>query len=104
VREFGSRYYREQVVRNRKKPEEILRYLEREIYPAFGNKLLEDVTALDLQALVYRKRDNGREAAAIMIRQVIKLLFDYASSADPSLMQERKCAWHIGYGGRRSNT
>jgi hypothetical protein len=31
-----------------------------------------------VQALVYCKRDNGREAAAIMIRQVIKLLFDFA--------------------------
>jgi hypothetical protein len=49
------------VLRNRKKPEEILRYLEREIYLAFGDKLLQDVTALDVQALVYRKRDNGRE-------------------------------------------
>jgi hypothetical protein len=38
------------------------------IYPAFGDKLLKDVTALDVQALVYCKRDNGREAAAIMIR------------------------------------
>jgi hypothetical protein len=71
VRKFGDRYYREQVMRNRKSPAEILRYLEREIYPAFGDKLLKDVTALDVQALVYRKRDNGGEAAAIATRQVI---------------------------------
>jgi hypothetical protein len=30
VRQFGDRYYREQVVRNRKNPTEIERYLERE--------------------------------------------------------------------------
>jgi hypothetical protein len=66
------------VVRNRKSPAEFLRYLETEVYPAFGDKLLNDVTALDVQAPVYRKRHSGREAAAIKIRQAIKLLFDYA--------------------------
>jgi integrase len=104
VRQFGERYYREQVVRNRKKPEEILRYLEREIYPAFGDKLLQDVTALDVQALVYRKRDNGREAAAIMIRQVIKLLFDYAihsqlATINPATMVATR---YIGRARKRS--
>jgi integrase len=104
VRQFGERYYREQVVRNRKKPEEILRYLEHEIYPAFGDKLLQDVTALDVQALVYRKRDNGREAAAIMIRQVIKLLFDYAihsqvATINPATMVATR---YIGRARKRS--
>jgi integrase len=104
VREFGDRYYREQVVRNRKKPTEILRYLEREIYPAFGSKRLRDVTALDVQELVYRKRDNGRESAAIMIRQVIKLVFDYAvheqlASANPATMVATR---YIGRARKRS--
>jgi integrase len=104
VREFGDRYYREQAMRNRKKPTEILRYLEREIYPAFGDKLLKDVTALDVQALVYRKRDNGREAAAIMIRQVIKLVFDYAvhsqlATVNPATMVATR---FIGRARRRS--
>jgi integrase len=106
VREFGARYYREQVVRNRKKPEEILRYLEREIYPVFGDKLLQDVTVLDVQALVYRKRDNGHEAAAIMIRQVIKLLFDYAihsqvATINPATMVATR---YIGRARKRSRT
>ncbi len=104
VRQFGERYYREQVVRNRKTPTGVLRYLEREIYPAFGDKLLKDVTALDVQALVYRKRDNGREAAAIMIRQVIKLLFDYAihsqlATINPATMVATR---YIGRARKRS--
>lgn len=106
VRQFGDRYYREQVVRNRKSPAQILRYLEREIYPAFGDKLLKDVTALDVQALVYRKRDNGREAAAIATRQVIKLLFDYAiheqqATINPATMVATR---YIGRARKRSRT
>ena len=36
------------------------------------------MNALDVQALVYRKRDNGRIASAMRIRNVIKQIFDYA--------------------------
>jgi hypothetical protein len=43
-----------------------------------GEKTLKDVNALDVQALVYRKRDNGRVQAAMQLRNVIKLIFDYA--------------------------
>jgi integrase len=78
VREFGERYYKEQVVRNWKDPKSIRRYLDNEIFPTFGDKTLKDVNALDVQALVYRKRDNGRIAAAMQLRNVIKQMFDYA--------------------------
>jgi integrase len=78
LREFGERYFQEQVVRNWKNPANIRRYLDNEIYPALGDKLLKDITALDVQALVYRKRDNGRVAAAMQLRGVMKQIFDYA--------------------------
>jgi integrase len=78
VREFGDRYFNEQVVKNWKDPSDVRRYLDNEIYPTFGETFLKDVTALDVQALVYRKRDNGRIAAAIQLRRVIKQMFDYA--------------------------
>jgi integrase len=78
VREFGDRYYQEQVVKNWKKPKDIRRYLDSEIYPTLGDKALKDVNALDVQALVYRKRDNGRIASAMRIRMVLKQMFDYA--------------------------
>jgi integrase len=78
VREFGERYYKEQVVANWKDPKTIRRYLDNEIFPSLGDRLLKDVTALDVQALVYRKRDNGQVSAAIQLRSVIKQLFDYA--------------------------
>jgi integrase len=78
VRDFGERYYKEQVLRRWKNPKAIRRYLDNEIYPTFGEKVLKDVNALDVQALVYRKRDNGRIQAAIQLRNVIKQMFDYA--------------------------
>jgi integrase len=78
VREFGERYYKEQVVRNWKDPKSIRRYLDNEILPTLGEKALKDVNALDVQGLVYRKRDSGRIAAAIQLRMVIKQIFDYA--------------------------
>ncbi len=78
VKDFGDRYFKEQVVPNWKDPKSIRRYLDNEIFPAFGEKTLKDVNALDVQALVYRKRDNGRIAAAMQLRNVLKQMFDYA--------------------------
>jgi integrase len=78
VIEFGERYFTEQVVPNWKDPRNIRRYLDNEIFPSFGEKTLKDVNALDVQALVYRKRDNGRIAAAMQLRNVLKQMFDYA--------------------------
>jgi Arm DNA-binding domain len=71
-REFGERYFEEQVMRNWKNPRDIRRYLDNEIYPTLGDKLLKDINALDVQSLLYRKRDNGHIAAAIQLRGVIK--------------------------------
>jgi integrase len=78
VREFGERYYKEQVLRRWKDPKAIRRYLDNEIFPAFGEKALKDVNAMDVQGLVYCKRDSGRIAAAIQLRMVLKQIFDYA--------------------------
>jgi integrase len=78
VKEFGERYYKEQVMKNWKDPKAIRRYLDNEIFPTLGSKALKDVNALDVQALVYRKRDNGQVSAAIQLRMVIKQIFDYA--------------------------
>lgn len=76
--EFAERYYREVVVRNRKDPRNLRRYLDNEILPALGKKVLSEVTATDVQLLVFRKHDNGQEAAAAEMRNLIKRIFDYA--------------------------
>lgn len=78
LKEFGDRYYAEQVENNLKAPQQIRRYLDSEIYPTLGERRLKEINALDVQRLVYRKRDHGRPAAAMRIRMVLKQIFDYA--------------------------
>jgi integrase len=78
MREFAERHYREVVVRQRKDPRNIRRYLDNEILPALGSKPIRDVTATDVQTMVFRKRDNGQEAAAAELRNLVKRIFDYA--------------------------
>jgi integrase len=78
LREFADRYYREVVVRDRKDPRNLRRYLDNEILPTLGSKTIREVTAADVQTLVFRKRDKGQEAAAAEMRNLIKRIFDYA--------------------------
>lgn len=82
MREFAERYYREVVMRDRKDPRNIRRYLDNEILPAFGSQVLIEVTATDVRTVVFRKRDNGQESAAAEIRNLIKRIFDYAIACD----------------------
>ena len=104
VREFGERYYNEQVMRRWKDPKTIRRYLDNEIFPTLGEKALKDVNALDVQALVYRKRDNGRVQAAMQLRNVIKQMFAYAIetqlvTVNPAVMVATR---YIGKARKRS--
>jgi integrase len=90
VREFGERYFKEVVIPDRKDTTIPRRYLDREVYPAFGAKALGDVTPAEVQILVFRKRDNGFPAAAAVIRNLVKRLYDYAivcgvASINPTL-------------------
>jgi integrase len=78
VREFGERYLKEQVDKNWKDPSNERRYLEKDFFPEFGNRSLKDITVLDIQLVVYRKRDGGHPSAAIHLRNAIKRMYDYA--------------------------
>lgn len=78
VFDFCERYFKEVIERDRKDTRQLRRYLEKEIYPAFRSLQLKDVSAQDVQRLVFRKRDNGFEAAAAELRNFLKRIFDYA--------------------------
>jgi integrase len=104
VHEFAERYFAEQVVPNRKDPKQVRRYFDKQILPAFGRMQLRDVNAHDVQALVYRKRDNGQVQAAIELRNVIKRMFDYATethlvTVNPAAMVATR---YIGKARKRS--
>ena len=78
VKEFGQRYLKEQVEKNWKDPSNERRNLEKAFFPEFGDRFLKDITAVEVQLVVYRKRDGGHPAAAICLRNTIKRMYDYA--------------------------
>lgn len=78
VKAFGNRYLREVVGRARKNPAVIQRYLERDVFPVIGNKPLTSITKQELREIIYARRDEGHEQAALALRNVLKRLWDYA--------------------------
>lgn len=81
VAEFGERFFREIVERDRRDTTIPRRYFDKAIVPAIGNKLVRDVTSEDVRAIIWRKKDEGFDAAAANIRSVLKRLFDFAMTA-----------------------
>lgn len=78
VQYFGGRYLDEVVEKNWKDASNERRYLEKDFFPEFGDRPLKDITVLDVQTVVYRKRDGGHPSAAIHLRNAIKRMYDYA--------------------------
>jgi integrase len=78
VREFGERYLKEQVDGNWKDPSHERRYIEKVFFPEFGDRPLRDISILDVQTVVYRKKNNGHPATALRLRSAIKRMYDYA--------------------------
>jgi integrase len=81
VAEFGERYFRELVAKDRKDIKLPRRYFDKSIVPAIGAKPVRDVTTEDVRAIIWRKKDEGFDAAAAAIRGVLKRLFDFAQTA-----------------------
>jgi len=80
IREFGEEYYKKIVVKDRKNPEGIHRYLLRDIYPAFGEKQLTQVTTEDILQLIEIKKLKGSDSVALELRNLMKRIFEYAIS------------------------
>lgn len=78
VRDFSARYLKEVVEKDRKDPQPIRRYLDREILPRLGSRRVDRVSGGDVQRIVFARRDAGHPAAARAIRGVVKRFWDYA--------------------------
>lgn len=78
VRDFSDRYLRDIVARDRKDITLPKRYVDKSILPAIGTKAVSDVTVEDVRAIIWEKKDHGRDAAAGAVRGVLKRMFDYA--------------------------
>ena len=81
VAEFGERFFREIVAKDRLDLTSPRRYFDKAILPAIGTKPVRDVTTEDVRSIIWRKKDEGFDAAAGEIRGVLKRLFDYALTA-----------------------
>lgn len=78
VAEFGEKYFREIVARDWKNVTLPRRYFDKSIVPAIGTKAVRDVSAEDVRAIIWRKKEEGFDAAAGALRGVLKRMFDYA--------------------------
>ncbi len=81
VADFGERFFREIVTKDRQDITTPRRYFDKAIVPAIGAKPVRDVTTEDVRAIIWKKKDEGFDAAAGNIRGVLKRLFDYAQTA-----------------------
>lgn len=81
VAEFGERFFREIVAKDRQDITIPRRYFDKSIVPAIGTKPVRDVTTEDVRAIIWKKKDEGFDAAAGNIRGVLKRLFDYAMTS-----------------------
>jgi len=81
VAEFGERFFRDVVAKDRRDLTIPRRYFDKSIVPAIGTKAVRDVTTEDVRAIIWKKKDEGFDAAAGNIRSVLKRLFDYAQTA-----------------------
>jgi integrase len=81
VAEFGERFLREIVARDRQDITIPRRYFDKAIVPAIGARPVREVTTEDVRAIIWKKKDEGFDAAAGNIRGVLKRLFDYAMTA-----------------------
>lgn len=80
VREFGERYFREVVAKERKDITMPRRYFDKLIVPMVGERSMAEL-ATDEEAvrrLICLKKDQGFDAAAGQVRGLLKRMFDYA--------------------------
>jgi integrase len=78
VEAFARRWYAEIVVPNNSNPRNILRALEKDIFPAIGAKQVADVTVTDVLAITDKIKNRGADQMALQTRNVLKRLFAYA--------------------------
>jgi hypothetical protein len=70
--EFGERFFRDVVAKDRRDLTIPRRYFDKSIVPAIGTKAVRDVTTEDVRAIIWKKKDEGFDAAAGNIRSGLR--------------------------------
>ena len=83
VKEFADKFFADQIEPRWKNPVNLRAYLDNDIYPRLGTMPVKDVSPVDIQNIVFGKRDLGAHgkkapAAARQLRSFLKQIFDYA--------------------------
>ena len=78
LEDFARLWLAEVVEKTRKDSKQIQRYLKKDIFPALGRKRLSEVTPSDVLSLTDRIKARGSEQAALVIRNTLKRMYDYA--------------------------
>lgn len=78
VAEFSERFFKDIQSRDRKDVTMPRRYLEKDILPHIGSKPVRDITAEDVRSVIWRKKEQGFDAAAGQVRGLLQRMFDYA--------------------------
>lgn len=77
-RDYGERYTKEVILKDRANPESMLMYLNNDIYPMLGHIAMKDIGIEDIRRTIWRKKEQGYDAAANQVRGLLKRMFDYA--------------------------
>ena len=80
VASFSRRWLKEIVEKRRKDAKPVARLLEREVLPLLGAVPIGKVALSEVRRLIFHKRDLGRPAAAIKLRDALDRMFRYAVS------------------------
>lgn len=77
-KDYGERYLKEVIKKDRKDPYNMVLCLSNDIYPMMGHIPLDQVSIEDIRRTIWRKKEQGYDAAANQIRGLLKRMFDYA--------------------------
>ncbi|WP_211474971.1 tyrosine-type recombinase/integrase [Collimonas humicola] len=81
VREFAEYWYQAEIVNKSESYRNITRrQLDKDVFPAIGNKALSAVTAGDVLVICDKIKGRGSPQAALVTRNVVKRMYEYAIS------------------------
>lgn len=78
LKDYGERYLNEVIKKERKNPYNMILCLNNDIYPFIGNRPVKDISMDDIRRVIWRKKEQGYDAAANQVRGLLKRMFDYA--------------------------
>ena len=77
-RDYGERYLKEVIKKDRKDPYNMVLCLSNDIYPMMGHIPLDQISIEDIRRTIWRKKEQGYDAAANQVRGLLRRMFDYA--------------------------